>query len=446
MSEIVTGTAGSEPRNAAPDPPSKRYAWFIVGALCLAYMMSMFDRFLISITLEPIKSELQLTDTQLGLVAGPAFGLFYAIFGLPLGRLADKVNRCRLIGAGMLAWSVATASVAFADSFGFLFASRAFVAVGEAVLMPAGAALIGAYFVREQQGRAISVFVAGSSIGKTAAFIGGGAFLAAITAVGGLQLLGHHFSPWQVLFLFAALPGLVLGALFFFLRDPGSSARDRGGSRLADVFAHLRTRKAAYGFHTGYMTCVILVNSVFVTWAASFYVRRFGLEPATAALLTGLATLFVGPLSSWIGGLTADKLWRRGVLSAPCWIAAVCSVLMVPAVLLFALSDTVAMSVIGYGLALGTSLIVVSPGLAGVNALTPPSHRGIVVGMYLFVISTVSLGMGPFLAGLANDRLFQGGSLGSSMLTLTGFFCALSVTLAFIAMRPFVKAARALET
>lgn len=437
---VIEGAPGvlSGQRSARPTG----YAWLVVVALSAAYMMSMIDRFLLSITLEPIRAEYGLTDTQLGLLAGPAFGLFYAIFGLPLGRLADKVHRCRLIFAGMVAWSCATAAVAFATSFEGLFVSRALVAVGEAVLMPAGAALIAAYFTREHMGRATSIFLAGSSIGKSVAFIGGGALLAALTVTGGLFVLGRHFQPWQVLFLVAALPGLVLGILFLFIRDPGNGPKAPSGTRIADVVAHMMQRKAAYGLHIGYLTCISLVNTVFATWAPSFYVRRFDIEPSSAAMMTGVATMVVGPLGWWLGGLSTDTLWRRGIMSAPCWIAGGASLLMVPAVLLFTQAPTPMLSVIGYSLALMISIVGVSPGLAGMNAITPPPHRGLAVGFYIFVIAIVSMGMGPLIIGVANDRLFGGQSLGLSILLLTAAICVVSVLLAAFGIRPLGKAVR----
>ena len=422
---------------------SRGYAWSLVVVLAFAYLLSTLDRFLVSVALEPIKSDLRLTDTQLGLLVGPAFAVSYALFCPALGRLADVANRCHLIAAGMLVWSLSTAAVAFSETFGSILAARAVVGMGEAALVPAATSLIATYFAREQLGRATSVFMAGSALGKAVAFIGGGALLALLTAAGGLYL-GWRFSAWQALFILAAVPGAVLACFFLFLRDP-ERAKERQKAaappHLSQLLSHLSTRKQAYAFHIVAATICAMCNNVFLAWSPTFYVRKFALEPSTAAMLAGLATVVTGVAGFLIGGASMDALRRRGVGAAPSWIIAAALLLVIASCALFTLATSLWVSLVGYAIA---QFAVQSTGAAtmvGVQLLTPRPYRGFMIGAYLVILMLGALGTGPALVGLANDQLFAGGSLGWSILIVAAGFGALGVALAWGNTKAFGRAA-----
>lgn len=430
------------PPNQPTSPPREGlYAWCVVGGLCLAYMTSMLDRFLLSIALPSIKEDLQLTDVELGLLVGPAFALFYCLFSIPLGRLADRVHRARLIGLALLFWSVMTGLVAFASSFEALFAVRAMIGVGEAALLPAGASLIAAYFARERMGKPTSVFLAGASFGKAAAFIGGGALLAALTAAGGLNL-GHHFAPWQALFVLAMLPGCFLGLAFLFVRDPGRSEEAHQKASFADALAHLRRFKGAYSLHMGYTCCGIVASSVFLAWGPSLYVRDHGLEPAAAAMITGLATVIAGPLGYWIGGTSLDAMRRRGIDSAPALLIGGAIILLVPFTALLALADNLYLSIAGYGLAQMAAQMAGTPALVGMHILTPQRHLGVLTAVYVTIVTIGTLGLGPLATGWVNDRFFDGQNLGLAILAVVTLFGAVGLALTAIARRPYERASR----
>ena len=434
-------------KSAATDairPPAQQtYAWTLVALLSFAYLLSTLDRYLLGVALEPIRTDLALTDTQLGLLVGPAFALAYALFCPILGRLADVTNRCHVIAGGMLVWSLSTAAIAFSNSFSWLLGARALVGMGEAALVPAATSLIAAYFVREQLGRATSVFMAGSALGKAVAFIGGGALLAILTTAGGLYL-AWQFSAWQALFVLAAVPGAALACVFLVFRDPQRvEDRKKRAPRppLSHFLKHVSTRKQAYGFHIAASTIAALCNNVFLAWSPSFYARKFDLEPSTAAILAGVATAITGLAGFWVGGASMDALRRRGIASAPSWIIATALMVVIGGVSLFTLSNSLWISLLGYAL---TQFAIQSPGaatMAGVQLLTPSAYRGFAIGAYLVILQLGAMALGPALIGIVNDRLFAGESLGSSILAVVTGFGVLGVALALGNTRAYGKAA-----
>ena len=161
--------------------PEPRWAWYGVGVLMVAYTFSFIDRYVIALLIEPIKQDFDLTDTQIGLLSGLAFAIFYTTLGIPIGRLADRYNRRRIISVGIFVWSLMTGLCGLAQSFWQLFAARVGVGVGEAALSPAAFSLIADSFPVERIGRALSVYSVGVYFGSGLAFIIGGAVIQLVT-------------------------------------------------------------------------------------------------------------------------------------------------------------------------------------------------------------------------------------------------------------------------
>lgn len=160
-------------------PPEPRYprpvvAWGIVAALFVAYIFSFIDRMIIGLLVKPIKADMGLSDTQISLLQGMAFALFFTLAGLPIGRLIDRAPRMRVVAAGIALWSVMTALCGAVTSYGQFFAARMGVGVGEAVLSPAAYSIISDSFPRRRLGVAMGVYGLGSAIGAGLAFMIGG--------------------------------------------------------------------------------------------------------------------------------------------------------------------------------------------------------------------------------------------------------------------------------
>jgi len=145
--------------------PSPRYAWYMVVILTLAYILSFVDRYILGLLIEPIKADLGLSDTQIGLLLGPAFAVFYATMGLPLGYAADRKRRTWIVAAGVFVWSFATAASGMAKSFAHMALARVSVGIGEATLGPCAMSMISDSFPREKRGRPIAFYTAALSLG-----------------------------------------------------------------------------------------------------------------------------------------------------------------------------------------------------------------------------------------------------------------------------------------
>ena len=163
------------------------YGWYVVGVLSFANIVSFVDRMIISLMVDPIKADLKLTDTEIGLLLGMAFVLFYALMAVPLGMLADRKNRKYIILVGSLLWSIATAACGLAKSFGQLFAARVSVGVGEATLGPSALSMISDLFPRDKVAKPISVFAAAGYMGAGIAILVGG------------QVVQQHIHPEESL-------------------------------------------------------------------------------------------------------------------------------------------------------------------------------------------------------------------------------------------------------
>ena len=278
-------------------PPSN--PWRVLALLFLANLLNFFDRTIPAILNEPIRIEWGLNDLQLGIIAA-AFTVIYAVAGLPLGRLADRGSRKKVIGWGVAVWSAFTAANALAWNFGSFLVARMGVGVGEASYAPAASSLIGDLFPAQRRSRALGIFMLGLPAGLMAAFFTVGPLVAA-------------FGDWRAPFVVAALPGLAVAGLMFLIREPerGASEKVRGANvDVADpIRTVLRTRTILWIILSG-----ITVNSS--AYAGNGFLvpmiqRYFGLELTAAAVTTGFIVGVTGLVGLTAGGWVADKIYTR---------------------------------------------------------------------------------------------------------------------------------------
>jgi MFS family permease len=378
----------------------------------------MVDRLVFSLLVEPIKIDLHLSDTQVGALAGLAFGLFYTLMGIPIGRLADRAHRPALIAAAVLLWSAATMACGLASSFTRLFVTRVFVGVGEAGISPAAYSLIADVVPRERLGRALSVYMLGTVVGLGVAWIAGGQLL---QWLGGAALhvpLFGMLAPWQAVFVLVGLPGLLIGPILLLLHEPRGSAAapDRAGpgrASLRDVVQQLRRNAGVYGAHFLGMAAINTYGYALVTWAPAMFRRSFDWSMERTGTILGAGVLVAGCAGMLGSGQIVDALSRRtdagsrGLREdAPFRILFLGTLLMAP----FGILGPLAPTALGRALlfvvpVMGLFFAVVACAPTALQIVTPAPMRASISSVYLFVVNIVAFAVGPLAVGLISDHV-----------------------------------------
>ncbi len=416
----------------APDvEPGRLAGWAAVALLLAAYAVSFLDRQIISLLVQPLKADLGISDTQIGILQGPAFGVFYALLGLPLGWLADRVHRVRLIALAIALWSAMTVASGLTNSFEGLLLARIGVGVGEAALVPAAVSLLSDLFRPERRALPLSVFTTGISVGLGLALVLGGAFVtwSADGTVGALPLLGGWLAaqqPWQATFVLAGLVGLPVAALVLLLDEPrvargaAADARDSASGALR----YLRERGDFFLPMLLATSALYILSSAVSAWVPALFIRRFDWSPAEVGQTLGAWIMLFGILGNLVSGALTQRFLRRGRIDGPLRTMLVGTALMLPAATLAPLLPDAAW--VMAGVLVMYFAIALTFGIATTTfvAVTPPRLRGQVVAIYLLLGNLVGLGLGPPLVGMLVDH-------GSS--TLGGIGPALSLVCAAVA-------------
>jgi MFS family permease len=391
--------------------------------LLCAYASSYIDRQILSLMVDPIKADLNISDSQFSLLHGLSFAMLYCFLGLPVGDMVDRVKRGRLIAGGIIVWSVMTALCGTANSFGRLFLTRVGVGMGEATLNPAAYSLIADCFPPHRLGRALSIYIAGAGIGAGIAFMLGGAVIGAVEHLGDLPLIGS-MRPWQKAFLLVSLPGLPIAIALLLMREPARQGKvDKVALPWRTFFAFLADRRAFVARFMSGIACSAAISLATLNWAPAFLMRNFKLVAADVGLMLGLVTLvgIVGGLLS--GAYLAEWAARRGIEQSQIRVAAVATLLTGPPAIAmaFAVSLPVALA------ALLVLLIIANMpfGIASatMQSLTPNQLRGRMSAFLLFCQNGFGMIFGPLIPAVLTDTLFNGEG------TSLGFSLAISITL-----------------
>jgi MFS family permease len=428
--EKDAGTAvqgAGNPTAAAEDFPNPVYAWYVVGMLTIAYTFSFIDRQIINLLVDPIRADLGLSDTQISLLQGMAFAIFYTIMGIPIARLADVGNRRLIIGIGVFLWSLMTCACGLAKSFVQLFVARVGVGVGEAALSPSAYSLISDYFPADKMTRAIAVYTGGSFLGAGLAYIIGGFVVDYVTSIGSVQLpFVGPVRTWQMAFVIVGLPGLILAAFILTLREPArkgvlatqSGARPKG-IPIKTVLAFLRGHWQTYtSHHLGVAIFIVLAYAI-LSWTPAFFIRVHGWTAGEVGVIYGSVLLVFGTSGVVGAGWLSEALLRRGYKDASLRViifGALCStpfaiaaflvsnewlalVLMVPLTFLWSLPHGIAP--------------------AALQPITPNQMRAQVSAIYMFTINMIGLGLGPTLVALFTDYVYgESAMVGYSLATV----------------------------
>ncbi len=388
---------------ARPRQPEVRFnsihAGYIVGLLFLTNVLSYVDRLALAVLLPSIKAEFILSDLQLGLLTGIAFTISYALFGLPLARLADRGSRRAVLTGSVVVWSALTALTGAANGFAHLVLARIGVGIGEAGCVPPAHSIISDVVRPERRGLALSIHSAGLPVGSLLGLAVGG-WLA--VAVG-----------WRMTFFIFGAVGIAVAALLLLtLPEPPRDAA--GGS---DGEPHLRLRPAlaalvqdrAYLFTLFGLGFAGFAITGLLQWLPSYFARNFDLSPKQVGLDFGLSyglgsmagILAGGPIGTWL--VARDRRW-------PLWMATCAYVIAFPLLTgaIFSTDLVSAMSLVCVGFAI--LCMPFGPVYAMVQTIVPPRLRALAVALVLFASSLIGAGFGPLLIGYVSDLALAAGS------------------------------------
>lgn len=406
-----------------PDQPSL-YAWYVVSVLMLANVSSFVDRQILSLLVVPIQRDLAITDTQMSLLLGLAFAVFYSILGFPIGRLADVRSRRAIIGWGIATWSVMCALCGVARTYGQLFLARVGVGVGEAALSPPAYSLIADYFPARRLASAMSLYSMGIFIGSGLAYLIGGTVIEVVSNLEPWHLpLVGEIRPWQRVFIVVGLPGLVVALLMLTVREPPrtqSLGMGGKGFPLDVVFGWFRRHRTTYAAHGLGFAVFSLVNYGTAFWFPAYFERAHGWSSAKIGLYMGGATIVFGTLGVVAGGRMADWWRRRDVSDANLRVGIVAGLLSIAAALPLYLSRDEPLVLAALVI---TNLAASFPwgaAAAAVQEMTPGPMRGQASALFLFLINVVGLAAGPTAVALLTDRVFgDPAQVGLSLLAVT---------------------------
>ncbi len=414
--------------------PSRARAQFTLGVLLAAYIVSYLDRQIISLMVGPIKADLGISDFQISLLQGTAFGVFFALAGLPLGWMADRLSRVRLIAAGLLLWSLMTILCGFASSFWMLFFARVGLGVGEAALAPAGFSILADTFPRDRLVRATGIFASGGILGGGLAYFVGGYLIDYLTHTSGaLSQVG--LKPWQLAFMFVSIPGFLLILPIFFLGEPQrlGASDDKPGVRKTCAYLWDRRRDFAPFFLTP--TLLGVANYSGLAWFPTHLIRHFGVSPKDAGMWLGGIQVIASVIGMLGGAMLTEFFARRGRHDAN-----LITIFCISLLCIGGLSATLVPN-LNIALAVWFFAVVSFSGyfgsvVAAIQILTPPEMRSSNSALLLMVIIIGGLAGGVALVGAVSDVFFSGlaDGIGYSLFLVGGFAALLSAIVAWRAL------------
>lgn len=420
--------------------------WLALFILTLANISSFIDRQILSLLVKPIKRDLHLSDTEVSLLMGLSFAIFYTLFGVIIGRLADRKNRRNIIIIGITLWSGMTALCAGAASFGQFFLARLGVGVGEATLAPSAYSMIADMFPKKRLATALSLYSIGIFMGSGLAMLIGSGIVAKMPQTGliSVPIFGEIY-PWQSIFLYVGIPGLVIACLLFFITEPSrKNVLEKNGVSqklsLSESFKIIFKHKKAYLLMCFATAFGALINYGTNAWVPTFIVRNFGWEMPKTGAFYGIVLVVSSIAGVIFGGWYADKLLKEGKTDGRLRVAIIGTLLTLLAVGIPFLPKAewvlLAIAVPAFGTAAPFGAVT-----AAVQEIMPNQVRALASSVFLFIINLIGIGIGPTLVAIFTDYLFKNENMvGYSLSLLYLIGGATSFILTLLALKPYREA------
>lgn len=428
---------------AAPDWPSPRTAWITVFILMAAYALAFVDRQILTLLVEPVKRDLNISDTQFSLLSGLAFTLFYTVMGIPFAWVADRSSRRTLIVVSIAAWSAMTAACGMASSFLTLFLARIGVGVGEAGLSPAAYSMIADSFPPAKRARPLGVYAIGSICGVGLALIIGGAVIqwALVAPPVSLPLIGE-LKSWQLAFLIVSLPGPILALAMLPVREPKRQEKALvEGETRPSFMAFLRHRWKPFTLLSVGYSLIGVCIAAYLSWTPAMMVRGFGWQIGQVGATYGVILLVFSTAGIILGGWWSDKMAIKGRQDSIIRVAMTGTALGLPFAVAAPFAPTGAMAMAGVAamcFAFGLTQGLPAPSL---QAIAPNRLRARVMALYLLIGNIVAFTVGPTGVALISDYwLKDPAKIGIAVSIVSAVVVPLGLLCLFAARKSYVEA------
>ena len=417
--------------------------WYTVGVLSLLYAVSIVDRQIMPIAVIDVRRSLGISDFEVSLMMGFAFGLFYTLCGLPIGAAVDRYPRRWIIWTGMMVWSLAAAACGLARSGIQLFAARMGVGAGEAAISPAAYSIMSDLFPKTRLAGPISVYTMGGTLGAALSVYIGGTLLQYFSIAGGVRIGAFAvLQPWQALFVVTGLPGLAISLLVFTITEPRRDPLPKIVPRRDVSFMiFIRTEWRLLTLLLGGFGVAAMLPYGLGAWIPTLLRREYGVNPAQIGRTYGLIAAGCGLAAHGSNGFVVDWLFRRGVKAAHLWFFIGSAAIAAPLAALGFISGSYRYTLLAI---VATNLILtpfIGYAAAAVQLITPPGMHGRMSALFLFVISVFGLGAGPSAVAALTDFVFHSdAALGRSLAVFILVVSACAAVLLACARGPFQAA------
>ena len=411
--------------------------WWMVAVLLAFYILSMADRLIFTIIVDPMKADLHLSDFEISLVLGPAFSLPYALAGFPLGWMVDRWPRRYVQFGGVILWSLAAIGAGLANNFTGLLCARIVMGIAEASATPAALSLIADRFPPQRLTTAVAAYGMGPKLGTSVAFIAGAWALAYAHHIGAQETAFGLLQPWQITLVLAGVPGLLMAFAVFTFREPARQMRrQQEQSQDGGLWQFVKAQWKMLLPLLGGFSIIGLAAFAMINWVPSYMTRQFGWSAEQYGPTLGLISL-LSAMSLLVKGYVVDWLFARGHrdihLRFYLWLLG----LMLPLLVWCFLTPSGHVFLIVYGIVNVVALSYTVYASAVLQLITPPQLRGRMSALMVLLCSAIPSGLAPMLVAGVSDFLLHGkGALGEALALVSIGSAVLTWILLALALRP----------
>ena len=427
------------------DKRASSHAWWALALLTATYTFSFVDRQIVNLLVDPIRTDLELSDSQVSFLQGLAFALPYVLLSIPVGRIVDRANRIRVLIIGILIWTISCMMCGTAKSFWQLGIARMGIGGGEASVTPASWSLLADYFPPEQRALPISIFLMGPYLGAGLSLLLGAEVISWASGLGQIELpIVGVIAPWQLTFMLVALPGVVIALLLPLLKEPVRQERlgtDAQAMTWKKVGQYIWPRRQLFGAYLLGSPFLVLVLYALQAWIPSLLVRVHELDIVQAGRYYGTIALIAGSAGVLSGPVFARWLSHRvNAERAPLIVIFISILVLIPFVIAAGLATSLTAALIFISFASYWVTFPLALFATGLHNASPNELRGLMAGCYVLATNLIGLALGPSSVALVSDYVFQSDTaVGKSLALIAAIFLPLAALLVWRGLRAMRK-------